>query len=155
MLTAVGLDPNNGIYRLAYDIVDVETKTKDCWTWFLQCIQDDLELPSNANFIIIFDRQKGIMPAIIQAFLAAEHRYCLRYIHQNMKLQWRGMAFKHFLRNAASATIVPEFDEKMEEFKKYNLKAYKWLKDIPPQHWARSYFTGKYCTFDFIHNIQF
>ncbi|GJV67663.1 mutator type transposase, partial [Tanacetum coccineum] len=28
----------------------------------------------------------------------------------------------------------------MEEIKKFNKEMYEWLKDIPPHHWARSYF---------------
>jgi hypothetical protein len=55
-LTAVGLDPNNGIYPLAYAIVEAENKGS--WTWFLQCIQDDLDLRPNSNFTFISDRQK-------------------------------------------------------------------------------------------------
>ncbi|KAF5760233.1 putative transposase, mutator type, transposase, MuDR, plant, MULE transposase [Helianthus annuus] len=95
MLTAVGLDPNNGIYPLAYGIVEAENKGS--WIWFLQCIKDDLDLPDHANFTFIPDRQKGIIPAITQVFPAAEHRFCVRHIWQNMKLQWRGVAFKDCL----------------------------------------------------------
>nr|GEW90159.1 hypothetical protein [Tanacetum cinerariifolium] len=40
ILTAVGVDPNNGIYPLAYAIV--ESANKDSWKWFLDCIGDDL-----------------------------------------------------------------------------------------------------------------
>ncbi|XP_021984789.2 uncharacterized protein LOC110880602 [Helianthus annuus] len=141
MLTAVGLDPNNGIYPLAYGIVEAENK--DSWIWFLQCIKDDLDLPDNANFTFISDRQKGIIPAISQVFPAAEHRFCARHIWQNMKLQWRGDAFKDCLQNASKAYTVPDFEAKMEELRLYNIEAYNWLASIPPIHWSRSHFTGR------------
>ncbi|GJU94352.1 hypothetical protein Tco_1319108 [Tanacetum coccineum] len=32
------------------------------------------------------------------------------------------------------------FGKNMEEIKKFNKEMYEWLKDIPPHHWARSYF---------------
>ncbi|GKF28357.1 hypothetical protein Tco_0094699, partial [Tanacetum coccineum] len=38
ILTAV----NNGIYPLAYAVV--ESESKDSWKWFLDCLGDDLEL---------------------------------------------------------------------------------------------------------------
>ena len=56
LLTAVGVDPNNGIYPLAYGIV--ESESKDSWTWFLEHLKEDLDLQSNSNFTFISDRQK-------------------------------------------------------------------------------------------------
>lgn len=38
-LTAVGVDPNNGTYPLAY--VVVESETKQYWLWFLDRLGDD------------------------------------------------------------------------------------------------------------------
>ncbi|GJT87824.1 mutator type transposase [Tanacetum coccineum] len=71
LLTAVGVDPNNGIYPLAYGIV--ETESRDSWTWFLQHLKEDLDLQDNSNFTFISDRQKGIIPAIAELFSAVEH----------------------------------------------------------------------------------
>lgn len=56
VLTAVGLDSNNGIYPLAYAIVEAENKSS--WSWFLECLGEDLELSTNSNFTFISDRQK-------------------------------------------------------------------------------------------------
>ncbi|GJZ77495.1 mutator type transposase [Tanacetum coccineum] len=71
ILTAVGVDPNNGTYPLAYAVVEAETK--DSWNWFLDCLGDDLELTRNLNFTFISDRQKGLIRALQEMFLAAEH----------------------------------------------------------------------------------
>lgn len=56
ILTAVGLDSNNGIYPVAYAIV--ETENINSWTWFLEHLGDDLDLNSSSNFTFISDRQK-------------------------------------------------------------------------------------------------
>ena len=56
VLTAVGLDSNNGIYPLAYAIVESENTAS--WKWFLENLGDDLELGSNSNYTFISDRQK-------------------------------------------------------------------------------------------------
>jgi len=50
------MDPNNGIYPLAYAIVEAENKNS--WMWFLENVGEDLNLPTNANFTFISDRQK-------------------------------------------------------------------------------------------------
>ncbi|GJR83642.1 mutator type transposase [Tanacetum coccineum] len=72
ILTAVGVDPNNGIYPLAYAIV--ESENKDSWKWFLDCIGDNLDLFRNSNFTFISDRQKGVIPAIAETFSSVKHR---------------------------------------------------------------------------------
>ena len=56
ILTAVGVDSNNGIYPLAYAIV--ESENTQSWKWFLEILGDDLDLYANSNFTFISDRQK-------------------------------------------------------------------------------------------------
>ncbi|KAL4554369.1 hypothetical protein LXL04_039506 [Taraxacum kok-saghyz] len=65
VLTAVGLDSNNGIYPVAYAIVESENIAS--WKWFLDCLGDDLDLGVNSNFTFITDRQKGLIPAIFMS----------------------------------------------------------------------------------------
>ncbi|GJU79858.1 hypothetical protein Tco_1282223 [Tanacetum coccineum] len=108
VLATVRLDSNNGIYPLAYALVELES----------------------------------IIPAIKTVFPSAEHRYCLRHIHENMKQGWCRQAYKDLLWRSASATSVKDFEKCMLELKKMNPKAQEWLNKIPPQHWDRSYFSG-------------
>ncbi|KAI3667222.1 hypothetical protein L6452_42271 [Arctium lappa] len=56
VLTAVGIDPNHGIYPVAYAVVESESTLS--WSWFLECLGDDLDLQSNSKFTFISDRQK-------------------------------------------------------------------------------------------------
>ncbi|XP_035841308.1 uncharacterized protein LOC118488197 [Helianthus annuus] len=106
ILTAVGVDGNNGIYPVAFAVV--ESETTKTWTWFLEQLAVDLELPRTANFTFISDRQKvplcyGILPAVSKVFPMAEHRYCIRHIHENMKANanWRDDKIKGLFWNAA------------------------------------------------------
>ncbi|XP_023745298.2 uncharacterized protein LOC111893477 [Lactuca sativa] len=80
VLTVVGLDSNNGIYPVAYEVV--ETESTSSWTWFLELLGEDLDLGPNSNFTFISDRQKGIIPAMEKVFPSAEHRFCLRHIQE-------------------------------------------------------------------------
>ncbi|GKF59201.1 mutator type transposase [Tanacetum coccineum] len=79
ILTAVGVDANNGIYPVAYAIVEAESKAS--WCWFLNLLGDDL----------------GLTQAIASVFPSAKHRYCVRHIHENMKSQFKGGVYKEML----------------------------------------------------------
>ncbi|GKB88972.1 heat stress transcription factor B-4-like protein [Tanacetum coccineum] len=113
VLVAVGLDLNNGIYPLAYVLVEAESKSS--WCWFLQCLGDDIDLHPNLNFTFISDRQKG----------------------------WCRRAYKDLLWRVASATNVRDFEKCMLELKTMNAKAHEWLNKIPAEHWAISHFSGR------------
>ncbi|XP_071738751.1 uncharacterized protein [Rutidosis leptorrhynchoides] len=128
ILTAVGVDSNNGIYPVAYAIVELECGAS--WTWFLKCLGEDLELGSNSNFTFISDRQKSLVHAVENLFPCVEHRHCLRHIHGNMKGQFRGVAHKNHLWRCATVTIVPEFEHSMNQLKEFDNAAYIWLSDI-------------------------
>nr|KAJ0202613.1 hypothetical protein LSAT_V11C500266050 [Lactuca sativa] len=141
VLSAVGLDPNNGIYPLAYGIV--ESENTESWKWFLDNLGDDLDLGRNSNFTFISDRQKGLHTAVEQIFPNAEHRYCIRHIHDNVRKRWRQTEYRDHLWRCASATTIPEFEHLMKEFSQYDKEACEWLKQIPPKHWARSHFSGR------------
>ncbi|GKA23420.1 mutator type transposase [Tanacetum coccineum] len=113
------------------------------WTWFLECLGDDLGMTKESNFTFINDRQKGLAIAMANVFPCAEHRYCLRHIHENMKKQWNGQAYKELLWRCAAATTVPYFDRAMEELKEFNKEAFEWLAKIPAHSWSRSHFSGR------------
>nr|XP_043639155.1 uncharacterized protein LOC122610227 [Erigeron canadensis] len=149
VLTAVGVDSNNGIYPVAFAVVEAETR--DSWTWFLECLGLDLELESHYNFTFISDRQKGLIQAIGNVFPSAEHRYCVKHIHENMKHHWRGKLYKDIFWRCATATTVPGFKATMAQMKRLNVDAYNWLRKIDPQHWSRSHFSGR-CKSDMLLN---
>ncbi|XP_023731200.2 uncharacterized protein LOC111878947 [Lactuca sativa] len=151
ILTVVGVDSNNGIYPLAYALV--ENETKNSWTWFLEQLGDDLELYANSNFTFILDRQKGIIPAIAKLFPQVEHRFCLRHIYENMKRQWKDKELKDLVWACATATTIRHFEKALEELKKFKAEAHDWLIQIPPAHWARSHFSGRAHTNILLNNL--
>ncbi|CAI9283347.1 unnamed protein product [Lactuca saligna] len=56
------------------------------------------------------------------------------------KRDYLGLDGSFISRNSPHSS---EFHHAMEEFKKLNNDCYEWVKSIPPQHWARSHFTGR------------
>nr|KAJ0196704.1 hypothetical protein LSAT_V11C700367790 [Lactuca sativa] len=141
ILSAVGVDSNNGTYPLAYAIVASENTSS--WKWFLQFLVEDLDLYSNSNFTFISDRQKGLLPAIEQLFPNAEHKFCIRHIYQNMRKLFMTTEYKEYFWRCATATTIPEFEAVMVELRNYDIEAYQWLLKIPPHHWARIHFLGR------------
>ncbi|RVW32335.1 hypothetical protein CK203_078920 [Vitis vinifera] len=57
LLVAVGKDVNDNISPIAFDIVEIENKSS--WTWFLQCLLDDIGHVDENGWVFISDRQKA------------------------------------------------------------------------------------------------
>lgn len=83
MLSAVGIDGNNGIYPVAWAIV--ESETRETWTWFLEFLKVDLDIHHSAHYTFMSDKQKGLEQAITGLFPEATHRHCVRHLHNNFK----------------------------------------------------------------------
>ncbi|GJW53797.1 hypothetical protein Tco_0097882 [Tanacetum coccineum] len=77
---------------------------------------------------------KGLLPAISKLFHAAKHRYCVRHMHENMNLTWKGSEYKEMLWNCATACTIVDFNRHMDTLKGFNKKAYEWLRKIAPKH---------------------
>ncbi|GJR66225.1 hypothetical protein Tco_0012290 [Tanacetum coccineum] len=78
-----------------------------------------------------------LIQAIASVFPSAEHRLCVKHIHENMKSEFKGGVYKDMLWNAARATVVVEFNKYMGQLKSYNSAAYDWkweLIGIPCKH---------------------
>ncbi|KAI8535441.1 hypothetical protein RHMOL_Rhmol10G0174400 [Rhododendron molle] len=139
LLAAVGIDGNNQIYPVAYAMVEVEEEAS--WSWFLEHLKNDLQIPNQPTFTIISDKQKGLMNAIRDLLPCVEHRHCVRHLHSNMKRAgYTGQAIKDRLWNLARATYMGRFSTLMEECKKEDGAAFKWLAKHEPHHWSRSHF---------------
>ena len=56
LLTAIGIDANNGFYLVAYAVVKIENK--DSWSWFLRLLVRDIRIIDDNEWVIITDKQK-------------------------------------------------------------------------------------------------
>ncbi|GKF04552.1 hypothetical protein Tco_0035220, partial [Tanacetum coccineum] len=59
LLSAVGRDGNNQIYLIVWAIVNVENKEN--WSWFMQCLINDLRIVDGEGLTIISDQHKGLL----------------------------------------------------------------------------------------------
>ncbi|KAG8387434.1 hypothetical protein BUALT_Bualt02G0021000 [Buddleja alternifolia] len=140
LLSAVGIDPNNGLYPICYAVVARETKAT--WEWFLSLLKSDLNIEAEFEYTFMSDKQKGLLPAFEKVFANSVNRFCIRHLHGNMKTAgFRGQAHKKALWKVAMATTVAQFDVRYKELCKLDLKLGEWLIDKTPSEWSRSHFT--------------
>ncbi|GKD59778.1 hypothetical protein Tco_1297287 [Tanacetum coccineum] len=64
-------------------------------------------------------------------------------LHPNSNFTFINDGQKDLLWRSASSTSIKDFEKCMLEPKKMNPKAHEWLNKIPPEHWARSHFSGR------------
>ncbi|KAG8390948.1 hypothetical protein BUALT_Bualt01G0136600 [Buddleja alternifolia] len=139
LLTAIGIDPNNNLFPLAYAIVSKENG--ETWGWFLAVLKQDLNIVREHEYTFIFDKQKGLIKAFEEVFPGSDHRFCVRHMHNNFKSEgYRGMAFKNALWMAATATTVNDFRSRMNALKNLSQAAFEWFHDKLAEQWSRSHF---------------
>ncbi|KAI0500280.1 hypothetical protein KFK09_018492 [Dendrobium nobile] len=84
LLITIGLDANNGLFPLAFGIM--ESECNESWIWFLTMLHDLLPaVASRTNLCIIFDRHPGLVRGCREIFPSAAHHHCLRHLRENFK----------------------------------------------------------------------
>ncbi|XP_034202217.1 uncharacterized protein LOC117617073 [Prunus dulcis] len=58
LLSAVGVDPNNNMYPIAYAVAEVENY--ETWSWFCQLLAKDLGIENNTGYVFITHKQKRL-----------------------------------------------------------------------------------------------
>ncbi|XP_022880927.1 uncharacterized protein LOC111398230 [Olea europaea var. sylvestris] len=138
LLSAVGVDANNGMYPVAYAVVEVENG--DNWRWFLGLLKDDLHINNSQHWTFISDKQKGLVNAIESLFENSEHRTCVRHLYNNFSASHKGLALKNCLWDAARATTVLQWVHHMQRMLDIDQAAYEWLESKPASYWSKSHF---------------
>nr|XP_023898952.1 uncharacterized protein LOC112010817 [Quercus suber] len=64
---------------------------------------DDIGNPKQLNLVFITDRQKGLIPAIETLFPTCEHRYYVKHIYNNFKVDHKGLELKDTLATPTSS----------------------------------------------------
>ncbi|KAL4353908.1 hypothetical protein GQ457_06G029520 [Hibiscus cannabinus] len=107
ILSAVGRDSNNQIFSIAWAFVEVENR--ETWAWFLNHLQNDLNLGNGDNLTLHSDMQKGLLEEVQQCLPHVEHRYCARHMYANWKKDHKGGDLQLLFWNCCKATTQPLF----------------------------------------------
>ena len=138
LLAAIGIDPNNSQFPIAFSIVEKENT--ETWTWFMELLREDLRIENSTAFTVMSDRQNGLEKAVADIFPGAEQRFCVRHLHANFKKDHSGLLLKQMLWKCARATTRTEFSNCMKELKAEDEKAHTWLLGRDPKQWSKSHF---------------
>ena len=111
-MAAVGIDPNDDIYPIAFGIVEVESLAS--WKWFLQTLKEDLGIDNTIPWTIMTDKQKGLIPAVQQVFPDSEYRFCVRHLYSNFQMHFKGENLKNQLWACARSSNVVQWNKNME-----------------------------------------
>ena len=87
-------------------------------------------------------------------FPTVEHRYCVKHIYNNFKVNHKGMELKSVLWRCVGITLVRESEKGMQYLKDLNEEAWKYLADIDPAQWTRSHFTPRALTDYIVNNLS-
>lgn len=83
MLTAVGIDPNDCIYPIAFGVVEVESLAT--WTWFLETLKEDLGIQNTYPWTVMTDKQKV---SLSNNPISVVHLHFLTHSHGLISLTW-------------------------------------------------------------------
>ncbi|MCH94189.1 transposase family protein, partial [Trifolium medium] len=139
------VDGNDGIFPVAFAVVDAETE--DNWHWFLQELKSALSTTEQITFVADF--QNGLKTSLSEIFENCYHGYCLRHLADKLNRDLKGQ-FSHEARRfmvndfyAAAYASKPEiFERSIENIKGISPDAYNWVIQSEPEHWSNAFFNG-------------
>lgn len=148
LLSATAADADDGIFPVAFAVVDYETQ--DNWHWFLMQLKSALSIESESvSITFVADFQNGLKESLVEIFYRCYHSYCLRHLAEKLNKDLRGQ-FSHEARRfmvqdiyaAASSAKVDGFQRCVESIKGISPDAYNWVIQSEPEHWCNAFFAG-------------
>ncbi|XP_034685641.1 uncharacterized protein LOC117914406 isoform X1 [Vitis riparia] len=145
LLTATAADGDDGVFPVAFAVVDAETD--DNWSWFLLELKSAVSIARPITFVADF--QKGLKKSLAEIFDNGYHSYCLRYLTEKLNKDLKGQ-FSHEARRfmindfyaAAYASRLETFQRCTENIKGISPEAYNWVIQSEPDHWSNAFFGG-------------
>ncbi|KAH7855207.1 hypothetical protein Vadar_022329 [Vaccinium darrowii] len=149
LLAAVGRDPNEEYFPVAFAVVEAENKAS--WTWFISLLLEDVG--SHRTYTFTSDQQKGLDTTLKDLQPNGEHRFCCRHFYNNLRKKHLGVLIKEFFWKAAYASYGKAFERCMNDLMKADGGAHKWVEGVPPHLWSRHAFSGNAKTDTLLNNL--
>ncbi|XP_028078288.1 uncharacterized protein LOC114280148 [Camellia sinensis] len=147
LLAATSKDGNQGLFLLAFAIVDAENQ--DNWMWFLSQLLK--AVGSGQRLTFVSDRQHGLLNALSVVFPNAHHAFCLNHLKRNLIDKLVGLCTKYklslmkILVKCAYTPTVASFQHYMEKLRCIagNGRVDSMLDGLQNDKWAHVFFRGK------------
>ncbi|KAL3516233.1 hypothetical protein ACH5RR_023135 [Cinchona calisaya] len=134
LLTAMGVDPNNGKWPIAWAVIEKEAREHRYW--FLELFIRDLEI-ENSNITHIYLSNKS---AIAELLPNSSHMCCVQHKYRNFKNPSKTL--QNMLWSIASSSNVKMYEMKMTELKDYDAETFAWVKKaLLPENWCLAIFS--------------
>ncbi|ERN06407.1 uncharacterized protein LOC18434601 [Amborella trichopoda] len=142
LLCAAAVDADGSPFPLAFGIVD--TENHENWLWFLSELRKMLGMNTEnmPRLTILSNREMGIVDAVEVNFPTSFHGFCLRYLSDNFRKEFRNTKLVNIFWNAAYALTTMEFDAKIVEMAEISQDTVQWMQNYPPRLWSVAYFEG-------------
>ncbi|VVA35383.1 PREDICTED: MuDR family transposase [Prunus dulcis] len=145
LLAAIAADGDDGIFPVAFAVVDAETD--DNWHWFLLELKSAVSISQQITFVA--DVQNGLKKSLTEVFDKCYHCYCLRHLAEKLNKDLKGQ-FSHEARRfmindfyaAAYAPKLEAFQRSADNIKGISPEAYNWVIQSGPEHWANAFSGG-------------
>uniref|UniRef100_A0A803LMA0 Mutator-like transposase n=2 Tax=Chenopodium quinoa TaxID=63459 RepID=A0A803LMA0_CHEQI len=125
LLAATSFDADGGLFPLAFAVVDMDND--ESWMWFLSELHKALEMitQSMPQFTFLSDGSKGIVDALNRKFPSSSHAVCMRHLTESIGKEFKNSRLVHLLWQAAYATSILTFKEKLAEIEDMSTEATK------------------------------
>ncbi|XP_031476140.1 uncharacterized protein LOC116247876 [Nymphaea colorata] len=142
LLCAAAVDGDGSVFPLAFGIVDVESDEN--WMWFLSELRKLLGVNTEnmPRLTVLSDRQQGIVDGVETHFPTAYHGFCLRYLSENFRDEFKNTKLLNLFWNAAYSITPVEFEARLVEMEEISRDSVQWINRYPPRLWAVAYFEG-------------
>ncbi|GAY69181.1 hypothetical protein CUMW_270020, partial [Citrus unshiu] len=134
MLTAVGIDANDGIWPVA--VYEVEEESNSTWYHFLLKLGEVLRVENGEGFCFISDGENGVEDALEALMCRAEIRICAQTVYERMKAKFPSNILWQLFWGACRSTNAAEFYRHLDEIKVLDESCYEWLMESKWERWA-------------------
>ncbi|XP_061988858.1 uncharacterized protein LOC133741866 [Rosa rugosa] len=147
IIAASAKDANQGLYPVAYAIVDSENESN--WSFFLEVLAEEFAKHPMRRVTFISDRHVGLVSAFPRVFPNNPHGFCFRHLMSNLSDKFPAGSYLKdripYLFMCCAYSRTPE----MYEFNMEILRSEggdivaQFLEDLPKENWCMAYFNGE------------
>lgn len=141
LLCASAVDADHMMFPVAFGVVDSESDEN--WMWFVSELRKMLGVNTDKMPVltILSERQTQVVEAVEVNFPTAFHGFCLRYVSENFREEFKSPKLLNLFWSAVYALTTAEFDSKVKDMMHIQ-DVMPWFEHFPPNLWAVAYFDG-------------
>ena len=146
IMSAVGLDADQGLWPLAYSFASIEDEST--WRYFCTMLKHAM---GDHRFVIMSDRHGALLNVVESVFDKEYHAHCFRHITSNYGDVMNSLRFKkdqkdegiRLLNKIAYSWDNFGYTRALNELGAFRPELLAWVEANHPEHWANAKFPFK------------